>query len=277
MDASVESESVAPRPAREAGRSKSLAFELKGIVAPLTALRLRTVDLGVITKQLVAKVAQMPQFFQDAPVLVDLGGLGEEGRQLHFGELASLLRSFKMVPVAVTNADAGARTRAATAGFGYVAPASPRAGGRAIEIAEPAAPAPAVEAASAAPTAPSRSEPAKARARQPEHRPPLVIRQPVRSGQTVYAHGTDLVILAPVNSGAEVIADGHVHIYSTLRGRAVAGNLGLPDARIFCQKMDAELVSIAGAYLMADDVPAEHKGKPAQVYLEDGVCRVAAL
>jgi septum site-determining protein MinC len=274
MDATVESESAAPRPARESGRSKSPAFELKGIVAPLTALRLRTADLGVITKQLVAKVTQMPQFFQDAPVLVDLGGLGEEGGRLHFSDLASLLRSFKMVPVAVTNADAGARTRAAAAGFGYVAPASPRAGGRAIEIAEPAASAPAAEAApaqAAAPPAP------KARPRQPEHRPPLVVRQPVRSGQTIYAHGTDLVILAPVNSGAEVIADGHVHIYSTLRGRAVAGNLGLPDARIFCQKMDAELVSIAGAYLMADDVPAEHKGKPAQVYLEDGVCRVAAL
>jgi septum site-determining protein MinC len=273
MDASVEPQVDAPRPAREPGRSKSPAFELKGIVAPLTALRLRTADLGVIAKQLVAKVTQMPQFFQDAPVLVDLGGLGEEGGRLHFGDLASLLRSYKMVPVAVTNVDGEARMRAASAGFGYVAPASPRAGGRAIDIAEPVAPAPSETAAAAAAPAPA----PKSRARQPEHRPPLVVRQPVRSGQTIYAHGTDLVILAPVNSGAEVIADGHVHIYSTLRGRAVAGNLGLPDARIFCQKMDAELVSIAGAYLMADDLPAEHKGKPAQVYLEDGACRVAAL
>jgi septum site-determining protein MinC len=105
----------------------------------------------------------------------------------------------------------------------------------------------------------------------------MTIHRPVRSGQTIYAHGTDLVILAPVNSGAEVIADGHVHIYSTLRGRAVAGNLGMPDARIFCQKMEAELVAISGAYLLADDLPPEHNGKPAQVYLEDGVCRVGAL
>jgi septum site-determining protein MinC len=105
----------------------------------------------------------------------------------------------------------------------------------------------------------------------------LVVRQPVRSGQTIYAEGTDLVILAPVNSGAEVIADGHVHIYSTLRGRAVAGARGMTDARIFCQKLDAEFVAIAGAYVLSDDLRPEHRGKPVQIYLEDGVCRVAAL
>jgi len=84
-------------------------------------------------------------------------------------------------------------------------------------------------------------------------------------------------VLAPVNPGAEVIADGHVHIYSTLRGRAVAGAHGATDARIFCHRLEAELVSIAGAYIMADDIPAEFRGQAIQVFLDGGECRITAL
>ena len=93
----------------------------------------------------------------------------------------------------------------------------------------------------------------------------------------IFAEGTDVVVLAPVNAGAEVIADGHVHIYSTLRGRAVAGAHGATDARIFCHRMEAELVSIAGAYVMADDISAEFRGQSVQVFLDGGECRIAAL
>jgi septum site-determining protein MinC len=289
MDAQTDSEADAPRPSRESGRAKVQAFELKGVVAPLTALRLRTADMGVIAKQLLAKVAQMPQFFQDAPVLVDLAALGEDAGRVHFGALASLLRSHKMVPVAVTNAEGDVRARAAQAGFGYVPPSAPRTGGRTVELSKPlpteAAPAPAHakvppvarRTASAPPSTATAPEEPSARPARATHRPPLVVRQPVRSGQTIYAEGTDLVLLAPVNSGAEVIADGHVHIYSTLRGRAVAGARGMTDARIFCQKLDAEFVAIAGAYVLSDDLPPEHRGKPVQIYLEDGICRVTAL
>jgi septum site-determining protein MinC len=279
MDAPTEFETDR---SREPNRAKNQAFELKGMVAPLTALRLRTADTGTIAKQLIAKVTQMPQFFQDAAVLVDLGSLGQDAGKVHFGQLAALLRSCKMVPVAVTNVDGDARARAASAGFGYVSPPA-RTGGRAVEIqsgpalAEASAP---VETASAPePASPSEKAASDALPRRARvaHRPPLVVRQQVRSGQVIHAVGTDLVVLAPVNSGAEVIADGHVHIYSTLRGRAVAGRQGMTDARIFCQKLDAELVAIAGAYLLAEDLPAEHKGKPVQIYLEDGICRVVPL
>jgi septum site-determining protein MinC len=109
------------------------------------------------------------------------------------------------------------------------------------------------------------------------HSGPLVITQPVRSGQVVYAQNADLVVLAPVNPGAQVIADGHIHIYSTLRGRAVAGVQGLLGARIFCQRLDAELVAISGAYLTADDIPEARRGRPAQIHFEGGECRIAAL
>jgi septum site-determining protein MinC len=292
MDAQIESQREAPRPSREAARAKPQAFELKGMVAPLTALRLRTHDTGAIAGQLVSKVAQMPQFFQDAAVLVDLAGLGEDAKKIHFGELAALLRSCKMVPVAVTNVEGEARTRAASAGFGYVAPPS-RTGSRGVEIRNPmvvevSAPVQAPrEEAVTAPMGVAPAEPAAVEKEAPAapplkrarvaHRPPMVIRQPVRSGQMIYAEATDLVVLAPVNSGAEVIADGNVHIYSTLRGRAVAGARGMTDARIFCQRLDAEFVAISGAYLLSDDLPVEHKGKAVQIHLEEGVCRVSPL
>ena len=93
----------------------------------------------------------------------------------------------------------------------------------------------------------------------------------------IYAQRSDLVVLAPVNPGAEVIADGHVHIYSTLRGRAVAGAQGYTEARIFCQRLEAELVAVAGAYVMADDIPPERRGHSAQIFLDGGECRIAAL
>jgi septum site-determining protein MinC len=93
----------------------------------------------------------------------------------------------------------------------------------------------------------------------------------------VYAQNNDLVVLAPVNPGAQVMADGHVHIYAPLRGRAVAGAMGLPGARIFCQKLEAELVAISDAYVTADEIPVKLRGKAVQVYLEGKECRLTAL
>ena len=105
----------------------------------------------------------------------------------------------------------------------------------------------------------------------------VVVTTPVRGGQVVYAQNNDLVVLAAVNPGAQVIADGHVHIYAPLRGRAVAGAQGLPGARIFCHKLEAELVAISGAYVMADEIPADRRGKPATISLHDGECRISPL
>lgn len=106
---------------------------------------------------------------------------------------------------------------------------------------------------------------------------PLVVRQPVRSGQVVYAAGNDLIVLAPVNPGAQLIADGNIHVYAPLRGRAVAGAHGCLEARIYCQRLQAELVGIDAAYLACEDIPATHVGKPAQIFVENGRCVVAPL
>ena len=99
---------------------------------------------------------------------------------------------------------------------------------------------------------------------------PLLIDRPVRSGQVVYAEGRDLVVLAPVNPGAQLMADGHIHVYAPLRGRAVAGVRGCAQAQIFCQRLEAELVGVDAAYIPADDLPVELLGRPARIWLEAG-------
>ena len=100
---------------------------------------------------------------------------------------------------------------------------------------------------------------------------------PVRSGQQVYAQDRDLTICAAVGAGAEVIADGSIHVYGALRGRALAGAQGNEKARIFCREFHAELVAVAGHYKVLEEIPMELRGKPVQVWLEDGQLRVAAM
>jgi septum site-determining protein MinC len=141
-----------------------------------------------------------------------------------------------------------------------------------VAAAPPATPAPAPAAARPAPMAarPSIESPRA-------HALPLVVRAPVRAGQIVYAQANDLIVLAPVNPGAQLMADGNIHVYGTLRGRAVAGVRGARDARIFCQRLEAELVGIDAAYLTADDIACERRGKPAQVALDGARCVVTAL
>jgi septum site-determining protein MinC len=254
--------------------SRKVIFELKGVMTSLAVMRLRTLDLGAIERHLRMKIAQLPQFFVDAPVVLDLSGLPGDEAAVPLHDLVTMLRACRLVPVGVTEASVGLRDRAAAEGLGVLnfraGRLSPPAGGT-LPAPRPAEPAPRVDPRTAAPVAPSRG-PAPA-----PHRPPVVIRQPIRGGQVIFAEGADLVILAPVNPGAEVIADGHVHIYSTLRGRAVAGAHGATEARIFCHRLEAELVSIAGAYIMADDLPAEHRGQAVQIFLDGGECRITAI
>lgn len=109
------------------------------------------------------------------------------------------------------------------------------------------------------------------------HRPSKVVTKPVRSGQQVYAEGADLILMAPVSEGAEVLADGHIHVYGTLRGRALAGVKGDLDARIFCQQLEAELVSVAGQFVLNDKIRESCWKKPAQIYLKDESIQVEEM
>ena len=105
----------------------------------------------------------------------------------------------------------------------------------------------------------------------------FAITNPV-AGQIVVAdEGRDAIALAAVNQGAELIADGNIHVYAALRGRALAGARGNDQARIFCQRLEAELISIAGVYVSADELPKDKLGKPAQIYLRDGSLVISDL
>jgi septum site-determining protein MinC len=235
-------------------------------MASFTVLRLRSTDIELVERQLRIKTAQLPSLFLDAPVLIDLAGLGEEAASLALGELVRAMRACKLVPVAAANVPDDLRGAVSDAGLGlWRAPLGGRPQRAARdEDAETPAPEAAAPVAGASP------------ARAP-FTGPVVVTRPVRGGQVVHARDNDLVVLAPVNPGAQVIADGHLHVYAPLRGRAVAGASGLPGARIFCQKLEAELVAVSGAYVSAEEIPVGLRGRAVQVYLENGECRLVPL
>jgi septum site-determining protein MinC len=239
----------------KAGRDESGAFEVDGRVAPVTVLRLKTADLVRIEKQL--RHVSARQAFPYAPVVVDVAELGEaRARELPLHDLAERIRACKLLPVGAANLPPSAMWNAAAAGMAVV------------QLAAAAEPAPIAE--PMPPVAEPAAEPAT-------RMPTMTVRQPVRAGQVVYAERADLVVLAPVNAGAQVIADGHIHIYGPLRGRALAGAQGMTDASIFCLSLEAELISIAGAMLVADDIADDVRGTRAHLYLDDGQIRVRPL
>ncbi|GAB6041785.1 septum site-determining protein MinC [Endothiovibrio diazotrophicus] len=225
-------------------------IELKGSVFTLLVLHPLSGDLGAIGAQLDEKLEQLPGFFADAPMVIDLQ---RQSEALPLDALRDLLRERGLVPVGVRNLAAERREEALAAGLGILpegrAPATERTEG-------PAAPEPE---ASAEPAPPASTPP-------PVRRPPKIVATPVRSGQQVYSPG-DLILLAPVSSGGEVLADGHIHAYAPLRGRALAGIRGDEGARIFCRSLEAELVSVAGNYRLADDIDESLRGRSVQILL----------
>jgi septum site-determining protein MinC len=124
----------------------------------------------------------------------------------------------------------------------------------------------------------ARSRPGSAAAGTPDREPTsLLLQSPVRSGQSVFFPNGDVVIVGSVGSGAEVVAGGSIHVYGTLRGRAMAGTLGNRQARIFCHRMEAELLAIDGYYLTADDMDARHRAGPVQAWLDGEALMIAGL
>ncbi|GAB3185162.1 septum site-determining protein MinC [Hydrogenophaga aquatica] len=228
--------------------SGALSFEIKSAQLPLVALLLRSTDTGQLAKDLAQRFGDVPDFFDNDPLLIDLSGVQEDSAVPDFAALLPLLRERRLLPLAVKGGGEAQRQAALAAGL----VAAEEATWTRSQAAQPAAPAaPAAPAPVAAPTS------------------ALVVDKPLRSGQQVYARGRDLVVLAMVNPGAEVIADGHIHVYAPLRGKAIAGARGNADARIFAQALEAELISIAGVYRTSDvPLPDNVRGKAAQVRLQ---------
>jgi len=207
--------------------------------------------------RLAEQIARSPTFFANAPVVMDLQHCTGAASADAFHGLRRMLKRQHLIAVGVQNANATQIRAAMNADLAAFAPAN---AARRTEPAEPAAAAPAPRPAPAAP-APVIAAGAVNRTK--------VITQPVRSGTQVYARGGDLIVLASVSPGAEVIADGHVHIYGALRGRAIAGASGDTEARIFIGKLEAELLCVAGHYLVSEAIEADYIGKSVQVTLVD--------
>lgn len=234
--------------------STPATFEIKSANLPLVALLLKSPDLGTLSRELALRFGDIPDFFDNDPLVLDLTQLPADADTVDFNALLALLRPYRVVPLAVRGGQPAQMAAAVEAGL-------------------VAAPDARVSAAAPPPPAPSRS---KAPAAAPEAPPApapgaLVIDKPLRSGQQIYARGRDLVVLAMVNAGAEVIADGHIHVYAPLRGKAMAGARGNTDARIFALSLEPELLSIAGIYRTSENpLPEGVWGKPTQVRLVPG-------
>lgn len=236
-----------------AARTKAV-FEFKSATLPLIAVILKTADLEVLAEALAAQLADSPDFFEQEPVVIDLSQLQEEQAEadIDFAALRGLLARHQTQPVAVRGGSDAQNIAARAAGLSITAmPVAPT----------PRPPAPPAEAPSEAPQI-VREVPVPANGT-------LVIDKPLRSGQQVYARGGDVIVTAVVSFGAEVIADGNVHVYAPLRGKAIAGARGDTGARIFTTCMEAQLVAIAGIYRTSEvALPDEIAGKAAQISLD---------
>jgi septum site-determining protein MinC len=233
---------------------ESAPFELKSAALTLVAVLLRTTDLEALAQAFDARFGDAPELFDQDPVAIDLAAVSDAAEPIDFAALIALLRRYKMQPIGAKGGSALQMEAALAAGLS-------EAHGQAPARAE----ATAVTEAAGAP------EPAAPRTA-------LIVDKPLRSGQRVYAKGADLIVLAVVSFGAEVIADGNIHVYAPLRGRALAGALGDTTARIFTTCMQAQLLSIAGIYRTTEtELPPAVLGKPAQVRLDGEKLVVEAL
>ncbi len=234
------------------------AFELKDLSLPLVTVVLHQADAAVLADELQQRLGETPNFFDDDPVVIDLTPVREHEQPLAFDAIVAGLRAHRMRPSLVTGGSAQQMADALAAGLAAapeaVAPPKPRTVEveviREVEVVREV----------------------------PVHVPTLVVDKPLRSGQQAYAKGGDLIVHAAVNAGAEVLADGNVHVYGPLRGKAIAGSRGNTEARIFTTCLEPELIAIAGVYRTTETpLPKDVAGKPAQVRLVDGVLVMTPL
>jgi len=229
--------------------ASSPAFEFKSGVITIPVLNLFSADINVITHQLREKIKQAPEFFTNSSLLLDLSALQDQ--DLNLSLLVDAIRNSGMRPIGVRGGTADQHQDAKGLMLPIMATQNSTA---------------------------STKQEAPVRAEAPKQETPgpaastttasTIINQPIRSGQRVYVKG-DLIVIAQVSAGAEVIAEGNIHIYGTLRGRALAGVQGDESAQIFCSDLQAELVSVAGTYRISEDLDESNRNTPVQIYLNN--------
>lgn len=242
--------------------SSEPAFELKAAGFTLPVIRLLRLDMDAVEAQLMPKVQQAPGFFQHTPVVIELNALPSADEEVGFPQLVGLLRGLGMIPVGVRGGGAAQHEAAKAMELAILS-----------DGAKPSAKPEVVDDLALELPATGQSAKPQIGIETGSH----LVDRPVRSGQRVYAAGGDLTVIAAVNSGAELMADGNIHVYAPMRGRAIAGLHGDRKARIFCSDLQAELVSVAGHYRVSDSIPANLKGCQTQVFLDHDVLRIEPL
>lgn len=200
------------------------AFKLKASLFTLTTFHLLNADAQLVHQQLKPLVEQTPRFFQQLPVILDLFSLSTATASIDFPAIISCLRGYGLIPVGIRGGSAEQQTLAIQSGLAILANLKTEV----TDTPKSNIPTPAINS--------------------------KLITQPVRSGQQIYAKNSDLIVIASVSPGAELLADGNIHIYGRLKGRALAGVSGNQQAHIFCQNLEAELVAIAGHYWLSEDL-----------------------
>jgi septum site-determining protein MinC len=227
-------------------------FRLRGANFNLLVLRLLDPRPEAVVPAIGDQFRRAPGFLRFAPIVLGLGDLEMPANEIDFAGLIEGLRGLQIVPIGTTGGTPELRNAAMAFGL----PPIRSLGGKETEEAPPAA----APAEPMAPPPPPPPAPGTAR-------PTMIIDQPVRAGQRIYAAGGDLVVTSTVNAGGEVIADGNIHVYGALRGRAIAGGGNNAEARVFAQNFDPELISIAGYYAVRDGLAGAPIGKAVQVRL----------
>ena len=245
---------------------KPIEIKISTVVA--VAAILNDTSMPALQEAMAQLTGGAADYFDDEFAILDIGQLTQGHPPIDWPALIALFKSHRLTPVAVRNAPPALEAEIISHGLSLDVVAKPRMAARAEAQAAPA-PAPAPVAAAPAAPPPVIQQPARGT---------MIIDTPVRAGQRVYAHGCDLIVTAAVNNGAELIADGSIHVYAPLRGRALAGASGDSDARIFAMSMEPELVSIAGYYRTFEDgLPKELAQAPGQVRLLGDRIEVIAM
>ncbi|MCP4328973.1 MAG: septum site-determining protein MinC [Alphaproteobacteria bacterium] len=275
-------------------------FRIRGTTVNLVTLQINQAEPAIIIEELGRLLKQAPAFLRNAPIIIGLDSITAEAKDVDFPGLIGGLRGLDLFPIGVTGGRVSVREAAAAAGLPIMPKGSMRGGDlgspepapvtsdpppaedpTAEAVAERQPPElPMDEPATAAEAVPADAPTvADASAADVSHAAPAVlITTPVRAGRQIYANkGADLIVTATVNAGAEIFADGNIHIYGALRGRAIAGAGGYEGARIFAQEFDPELVAIAGLYRVREDLDPGLIGKGIQLRLDGEGLRFDAL
>ncbi len=234
---------------------KTQPLVFKGNAYTLTTLQLLSLDLDHIQSVLADKIAQAPKFFEHIPLVLDLQKITTEQEELNLMQIVNCLRQHKLLPIGVRGANAKIQEQAKEHGLACLSDT------KVIE--------------------PQKSKESKTQEKLTPTPPPSstrIITQPVRSGQQIYAQGGDLIVLSTVSHGAEILADGNIHVYAPLRGRALAGVMGDANTYIFCQSLEAELISVAGQYRISEQLKETSAWEnSAQISFADGHLRIVPL